>query len=85
MMVRRWSYSTGEWLGGKPIMAPNGCTMRAPGHGWEIISVGEADFCLGCVADEAHARQHTPWFFTGSPHGAEILALGVSELRRAAA
>lgn len=86
-MVTRWCHSTDEVVNGKPVMRPNGCTVRAPAHGWEIISVDGRDFCLGCVRDAAREQTgtvHNSWFYTGSPHGADILALGAPELKEPA-
>ena len=63
-------------------MAPNGCKNSGHNHGYEFMQIDGRRYCLGCLTDAVHTKSGSlrPWFYTGSPHAAEILALDVKPL-----
>ncbi len=64
-------------------MLPNGCRLAGHGHGFEILEVAGVDYCLGCVLDAADKLDDArkPMFYSGSPYGSEIQALGAPPLK----
>lgn len=60
------------------LVVVNG-SYKCPKHGAviDVIFVSGKTFCTSCLGE---ASSHSPWFYTGSPFGQEILDLGVKEL-----
>ena len=63
-------------------MAPNGCKNPGHKHGYEFMQIHGRRYCLGCMTDATFAKfgSMRPWFYTGSPHVAGLLGLGVKPL-----
>lgn len=59
--------------GGNPIISTS-CRKHA--HVNEAFSIGGIAVCMFCASDavEKETGYLQPWFFTGSPHGADILS-----------
>ena len=58
-------------------MLHSGCPARhdSPTKGYEIITLCGDEYCLNCLADAVFEQNGNaqPWFYTGSPFGAELL------------